>query len=294
MSLLSRTLLYTSASAALLLGPGCIYPADRGRALELRVDRLEGENERLRGELQTTKQDLLPKIDAKIAEVTAALESLDKAARRSGADQAVLVQKTIEDVAALRGELEKQLFQLAELRSRMESLDTETEQKVLAILGPEAAARWEARKKLQELERPTEPKPFLELAEARAKEGDVQVARRLYDEFIRKWPKHELTGDAVFGMGELWAREDKCREALFEYGKVIQEHPKSRSAPQAYLRSSECFSKLRMADESRLALEELVKAYPKSDAAQTARGRIAELDKKKKPAPAPAPKKGGR
>ncbi len=292
MSLLSRNLLLASATTALLLGPGCIYPADRGRALELRVDRLEGDNERLRNELATTRQELLPKIDAKIAEVTAALESLDRAARRSGADQAVLVQKTIEDVATLRGELEKQLFQLTELRSRMETLDTETEQKVLAILGPEAAARWEARKKLQELERPNDPKPFLELAQTRAQQGDVQVARRLYDEFVRKWPKHELTGDAVFGMGELWAREDKCREALFEYGKVIQEHPKSRSVPQAYLRSSECFARLRMPDESRLALEELVKEHPKSDAAKTARQRIAELDKKK-PAKAPA-KKGGR
>ena len=48
-----------------------------------------------------------------------------------------------------------------------------------------------------------------------------------------------------------------------------------------------------LADElERLALEELVKGYPKSDAAKTAKSRLAELDKAKKAAP--APKKGSK
>ena len=270
-----------ASAAALALLPGCIYPADRGRLLEARVDRLEGENQHLRDELQKTREEMLPKIDAKIAEVTRALETLDRAARRTGADTAVQVQKNIEDIAALRGQLEQQLFELAQVRSSLEKLDEQTEAKVLEMLGPEAQKSWQARRKLQELERPSEPAPFLALADEKAKAGEALVARRLYDEFLRRWPKHGLTGDAHFGLGELWAKEDKCREALFEYGKVIQEHPKSRSAPQAYLRSSDCFAALKMADESRLALEELVKAHPKSDAAKTAQGRLAELDKKK-------------
>ena len=47
-----------------------------------------------------------------------------------------------------------------------------------------------------------------------------------------------------------------------------------------------------MTEESRLALEELVKSYPKSEAAKTAKTRLAELDKaKKKPRPSrPAPR----
>ncbi len=271
----------TAAALGLGLLPGCIYPADRGRALEVRVDLLEGENQQLRADLQKTRDELLPKIDEKVAEVTRALESLDRAARRTGADTAVQVQKNIEDLAALRGQLEQQLYELSQLRASMERMDQDTEAKVLEMLGPEAAKQWQARKKLQALDRPNEPAPFLALAGEKAKAGEAQVARRLYDEFLRRWPKHELTGEAHFGLGELWAKEDKCREALFEFGKVIQEHPKSRSAPDAYLRSSDCFAALKMAEESRLALEELVKAHPKSEAAKTAKGRLAAQDKKK-------------
>jgi TolA-binding protein len=109
---------------------------------------------------------------------------------------------------------------------------------------------------------------------------------------MKKWAKDPLMGEAHFGMGETYLTDGKCREALFEYGKVMQDFPKTPSAPQAYLRSSECFAKLKMTEESRLALEELVRSFPKSEQAKTAKTRIAELDKaKKKPAPAPAPTK---
>jgi TolA-binding protein len=41
-----------------------------------------------------------------------------------------------------------------------------------------------------------------------------------------------------------------------------------------------------MKDEARLALEELIKTYPKSDAAKTAKARLAAMDKSKKSASA--------
>jgi tol-pal system protein YbgF len=276
-----KTLLRAAALTSLVLLGGCFYPADRGKALEVKLQKLEGENEQLRAELEKTRGEVLPRVDEKIQQVTRALDSLDRASRRSDADASLLLQKTIEDVAALRGELEASQHRISELRAALEGTQAELEKKVLQILGPEAVKQYESRRKLEEIERPNDPKAFLELARSRAKAGEATVARRLYDEFFKKFPKHELRGEAHFGLGEIWYGEEKCREALFEYGKVIQDFPKTPSAPQAYLRSSECFSQLKMNDEARLALEEVVKSHPKSDAAKTARARIAELDRKK-------------
>lgn len=95
--------------------------------------------------------------------------------------------------------------------------------------------------------------------------------------------------DAHFGLGEVHFLEAKCREALYEYGKVIQDHPKSKVAPQAYLRSADCFKELKMIDEAKLALNELIKTYAKSEQAKLAKARLAELDKKAAAAP-----KGGK
>ncbi|HZI16545.1 MAG TPA: tetratricopeptide repeat protein [Myxococcus sp.] len=269
--------------ALLLALPGCFYPADRGRALEAKVDRLGADTARMQAELKEAREQLaatLPKIDEKVAEVTKALEGLDTAARRKDADIGIQLQKTVEDLAQLRGQVETYLYKIGELETSLGAQD----KKLLEMQGSEAVKAAEAKKKAEELQRPADKKEFLALAQEKAKAGEVLLARQLYSEFMKKWPKDALVGDAHYGLGETYFSEGRCREALFEYGKVVQEHPKASTAPDAYLRSSECFAKLKMKDESRLALEELIKSYPKSAAAKTAKERLAELDKKATPA----------
>jgi tol-pal system protein YbgF len=283
------------ALLALLALPGCFYPASRGRALEAKVDKLSADNTRMSEELKQAREQLdstLPRIDEKVAEVTKALESLEKGSRRNDADIGIQLQKTVEDLANLRGQVETYLYKISELEAGLGKLTAEAEKKQLAQQGPEAVKEAEAKKQAEALKRPEDKKEFLALAQEKAKAKELPVARQLYSEFMKKWPKDPLMGEAHFGMGETYFSDDKCREALFEYGKVIQDFPKTPSAPEAYLRSSDCFAKLKMAEESRLALEELVKAFPKSDAAKTAKTR---LTAKPKPAPAPAaPKKGSK
>ncbi|MDC0709304.1 tetratricopeptide repeat protein [Stigmatella sp. ncwal1] len=280
------------ALLALVTLSGCFYPANRGRALETKVDRLTADNTRMTEELKQAREQLsatLPRIDEKVAEVTQALESLDKASRRNDADIGIQLQKTVEDMAQLRGQVETYLYKITELETSLARVTEESEKKLLALQGSAAVKEAEAKKQAEALQRPTDKKEFLTLAQEKAKAGEVLVARQLFSEFLKKWAKDALAGEAHFGLGETYFGEDKCREALFEYGKVIQDHAKTPSAPEAYLRSSDCFAKLKMKDESRLALEELVKSYPKTDAAKKAKAKLAELDKAKKPAPAPTP-----
>ena len=269
---------------------GCFYPADRGRTLEARIEKIDATQARLQAELTQTREQLaatLPLIDQKIAEVTKALQSLDTASRRSGADIGIQLQKTVEDLSQLRGQVETYLYKIGELETALARTSEDTEKRLLALKGDEALKEAEARKKAEELKRPTDKKEFLALAQEKARGGELVLARQLYSEFLKKWPKDALAAEAHFGLGETYFTEDKCREALPEYGRLLQDYPKAESTPNAYLRSSECFKKLKMQEESRLALEELVKGYPKSEAAKTAKARLAELDKAKK-----APKGG--
>jgi len=257
--------------------PGC-YPASRGRALEDKITLQEQELKDMEQKLSAT----LPKIDEKIAEVTKALESLDLAARRSDADIGVRLQKNVEDLGQLRGQVETYLFRIGELEKNIKKVEENTDQ----MQGTDSAKASAARRKFDELAKPSNRAQYLALAETNLKEGEYLVSRLLYEDFIKKWPKDELAGEAHFGRGESLYADDKCREALAEYGKVIQDYPKTRSAPNAYLQSADCFSKLKMKDEARLALEELIKTYPKSEAAKTAKTRLAAMDKSKKSASA--------
>jgi TolA-binding protein len=251
---------------------GCFYPADRGRLVEVRLDKLADSNQRLEKQLKDS--------DAKqaetLAQVQKALESLDKAAHRSDADIGVQLQKTVEDVASLRGQVETYQYKVTELENALKAANEELAKKATDA---DAAKQAEAKKKADEMKRPDEPKDFLRLADDKQKGGDLALARQLYNEFLKKWPRDDSVGEVHFSLGETYLQEDRCREALYEYGKVIQDFAKAKVAPNAYLRSSECFRKLKMMSEAKLALDELLKQHPKSDAAKTAKTRLAELAK---------------
>ena len=278
-----RTRLFVSI---VVLGlSGCFYPSDRGRALEARVDKLETEKAQLAQALADEQQKLdalRPQIEQKIQEVSEALASLDKAARRSGADIGVQLQKNVEDVATLRGQLDEYQHRIQVLEDGLKQLSDSTDQRITALQGEEAQREADAKKRAEAMKRPTDKKEFFALAQQKAKEGDVPLARQLYNEFLQKWPKDPLAGAAHFGIGETYYGEDKCREALFEYGKVIQEFPKSGTAPVAYLHSGDCFGKLGMSKESRLAYQEVVKSFPRTEAAKLAKKKLAAPASKKK------------
>ena len=250
----------------------CWYPGDRGVLLEEKVNQLADENAALRKELIESRE----KLAQSQKRLDEQLEQIDKASRRSDADVGIQVQRTVEDIASLRGQVEMYQHRMTELEGLLKKSQDDLEKKQLAS-DPDMAAK----KRAEEVKRPEEPRDFLRLAHDTAK-GDKQVARTLYNEFLKKWPKDAGAGEAHFGLGETYYQDEKCREALYEYGKVIQEFTKTRSAPEAYLRSAECFKKLKMVAESKLALETLRKEHPKSEAAKTAKVKLGELDEKPK------------
>jgi tol-pal system protein YbgF len=243
---------------------GCFFPADRGQLLESRVDSLGDENKKLKAALTETQG----RLDDTTAQLKTALDQLDQASRTTGANIGVKVDNAIQDVALLRGQMESYQFKIAELEAKLAAAATAP-----ATTKPEEP-------KKEELKKPDEPKAFFELAQDKAKAGENEQARKLFAEFLKKWPRDEQVGEAHFALGELHFLETKCREALYEYGKVLQEHPKTKSAPTAYLRSSDCFKELKMMDEAKLALNELLKQHPKSEPAKLAKQRLADLEKK--------------
>lgn len=244
---------------------GCFFPADRGRIVEDRLDALQADNVKVRSELTETRG----KLEDTTAQLQTALEQLDRASRTTDANMGVKVDTALQDMAVLRGQVESQQFKLQDLESKV------------GQGGGSSGGTASNEPKKEELKRPDDPKEYLALASEKLKAGDTELARNLYTEFMKKWPRDAAVGEAHYSVGEIYYADKKCREALYEYGKVIQDFPKTRSTPNAYLHSAECFKQLKMNDEARLALEELVKGYPGTDAAKQAKTKLAEYKKKK-------------
>jgi tol-pal system protein YbgF len=250
-----------------LLG-GC-YSPEKGKMLELRVDKLAQDNDTLQAQLKAQQDKLaesLPRVDQKVAEVTKALEGLDQAARRSDADIGVQLQKVVEDMATLRGQVDAYSHQLDQLQSQVNALTGAPAAK--PVLAPAA-----------EIARPADKKDFFALAYNKQKANELVVARQLYLDFIRKYPRDELAGEAHFQLAETYFTEDKCPEALPEYGQLVKAFPNSKSMPTALLHSADCFARLKNIDAAQAALDQVLKRYPGTEAAKKAKARLAELKK---------------
>src|SRR3954452_3948519 len=104
---------------------GRFYPADRGRMIEQRLDKLVEQTKKQEAQLKDddTRQAEM------IGQVQKALESLDKAAHRSDADIGVQLQKTVEDVAMLRGQVETYQYKVTDLETALKGVNDELAKK---------------------------------------------------------------------------------------------------------------------------------------------------------------------
>ncbi|BDG08700.1 tol-pal system YbgF family protein [Anaeromyxobacter paludicola] len=271
---------------------GLALTALAGCATSSRVDRLEARLRDVEDQADAQQksleqqraaiQDGIGKLDQKLGELNAA-------ARRTGADLAVRQDRLEEGSTSLKGQLEEQQQRVAQLEGTVKSLQADNATAISVLKGTGAWETYQSKRRAEELTRPTEPAPFLALAQREEASGDRAVARQLYDEFLRKWPKDPRAAEALYRTGDLQAGDKRYREAVLSFGKVVQEFPKSDRAPDALYRMAETLQQLELKDDARAALQDLVQKYPSSAAAKKAKARLAELAPPK--APVKKPKK---
>jgi TolA-binding protein len=258
----------------------CWVPIERGRQMEQRIARLEVESEesaRRDEEQRALIKDRVARIDKKI-------EELNQAARRSGADLSVQVQRLQDDVAKLRGVLEVDEHRLVEIEQSISGLRSETEGRLAAMKGTGALDEFEAKRKIGELPRPDDKAAFFALAEQEEASGDKGVARALYEAYVKRWPTDPRSAEAGLKNGELLFAARRYREALLAYGKSAEDFPKAERAPEALVGAAESMVQLDMRADAKDIFAQVVERYPKSAAAKKAKARIAELYAAPKPA----------
>jgi tol-pal system protein YbgF len=272
---------------ALLLASACWVPVERGKQMEARIQRLEGESELSARQLEEQRavlRDRIAAADVKIAEVQKKLDELNATAHRTGADMAVNQDRLTEEVRRLSGTLEELSHRLDLVDQALAQQKSDTDARFAALKGAGALDEFEARRKVEQLKLPSDKGEFFALAQAQEGKGERAVARALYEDFVKRWPSDPRAADAHFRLGELWYGDKRYREAILEYGKVAQDFPRSDKAPDALLRTGESMLALDLRDDARGLFEEVVNRYPRSTAAQRAKARLQDLATKKKSA----------
>jgi tol-pal system protein YbgF len=109
------------------------------------------------------------------------------------------------------------------------------------------------------------------LATYRAREHGQAVIDFL--DFIARYPKHPLAGNAQYWIGEAyWAQKD-YRQALVEFEKVFAYGP--QKAPDAQVKIGMCYLRLGDVARAQQAWQKVTNEYPKSESASLARSLMA-------------------
>jgi TolA-binding protein len=280
-----------SLAGLLALGAlaGCFVPLERGRQMELRLDRLEVDSTDASKRLEEQRvifKDRIAKIDAKLAEAQKKLDELNQSARRSGADLSVGLDKLREDLSRVRGDLEVEQHKLTEVERSVDKLRSDTDGRLAALKGAGALDEYEARRKIAALEKPDDRAAIVALGAKEEAAGQRGVALEIYEHVVSRWPTDPAAAEAGYRAGRILLSQKRWRDAILALGRVAEAHPKSEQAPEAMLGVADAMIELGMTEDAKAVLQQVVEKYPKAPASKNARESLRSLtaEERKKPA----------
>jgi len=211
---------------------------------------------------------------ARIAELAATqaqmLEQLT-ALRRSLLDLNNQLEATRADLAKLRGSDEQLTRDVADLQRRQKDLASGLDER-LRKLEPQKVA-------LDGAEIVVEPgeKRAYDEAMAALRSGDFDKASNAYLAFLRRFPGSGFENSVRFWQGNALYGKRDYKEAIAAFRAFVTAAPEHPRAPEAMLALANSQAEIKDTRGARKTIDDLVKAYPKSEAAQAGKDRLATL-----------------
>jgi len=107
--------------------------------------------------------------------------------------------------------------------------------------------------------------------------GDFAAAQNSLLSFLRKYPTSGYASSTLFWLGNAQYATKDYKESIVNFRKLLSIAPQHARAAEAMLAISNCLVELKDIKAAKKAMEDLVKQYPTSEAAQTAKDRLARL-----------------
>ena len=110
---------------------------------------------------------------------------------------------------------------------------------------------------------------------AKLRAGDDGQAALEFTEFVAQFPTHPQAAAAQNHIGEAYYRQRDYRQALAEFQKTVDGYTQAAQVSEALLKIGLCQRALGDAARAKASWEQVVKQFPKSDAARQARTLLA-------------------
>lgn len=123
---------------------------------------------------------------------------------------------------------------------------------------------------------PAEKRDF-EAALAVFRSGKFPDASAAFAAFVRQYPRSGYVPSARFWLGNAQYATREYKDAIGNFKQMLAEAPTHARAPEAALSIANCQIELKDTRTARKTLEDLLRAYPQSEAAVAAKERLSRL-----------------
>ena len=113
-----------------------------------------------------------------------------------------------------------------------------------------------------------------ELAMVLIRKSDFAAAQKAFFDFLTRYPKSGYAPSGLFWLGNAQYQTRYYREAILNFRQMISAAPDHLRAPEALLSVANCLAELKDTRGARKTLDDLIKAYPASEAAGAAKDRL--------------------
>ena len=220
-----------------------------------------------------------------ILELRQRVDSMQATQQRSAEEQRQDSEQLRRNLLDLQNQIELLRSEQAKLRGQNEQLlrdvaDLQRRQKDMAQGVDERLSKFEPVKVTldgQEFQADPREKRDFEAALAVFRSGQFAEASTAFASFVRQNPRSGYLPSARFWLGNAQYAQRDYKEAISNFKQLLTDAPTHARAPEAALSIANCQLELKDNRASRKTLEDLVRAYPQSEAAAAAKERLARL-----------------
>jgi tol-pal system protein YbgF len=109
---------------------------------------------------------------------------------------------------------------------------------------------------------PPGPREQLDAANNALRAGELERAEAAYKEFLQRYPTSRLVAEATFGLGDVYARRGRHRDAAEQFLKVTTDYPKATQAASSLHRLGQSLERLGAKEQACAAWAEVPRKYP--------------------------------
>jgi len=175
------------------------------------------------------------------------------------------------EIARLRGQDEQMLRDLSEVQRKQKDVAQGVEERMRKFEPQQVSVDG------KEFSVEPEEKRLYDEAMAAMRNAEYDRAAPALASFLKRYPASGYADSARYWLGNAQYGQRQYKDAIATFRAFVNAAPDHLRAPEALLALANCQAELKDNKSAKRTLEELIKQYPKSEAAQAGRERLVAL-----------------